>query len=51
MIYSYDEKSKQLISLKMPSLKSDEVKRITKMRAPKAFINDIMNIKINVKKA
>ncbi|WP_294885987.1 MULTISPECIES: hypothetical protein [unclassified Sulfurimonas] len=48
MVYSYNEKNKQLKSISVPKLKGNDAQQVEKSKAPKLFLRDVMAIKLNI---
>lgn len=51
MVYSYDEKNKQIILVKVPKLVGADAERVESAKVPKAFLSNIMKMKLNVTSA
>ena len=51
MVYSYDEKNKQVKLMKVPKLVGEDAKTVQESKVPVSFLNNIMKIKLNVTSA
>ena len=51
MVYSYDEKSKKVKSVKVPKLMGKDAKVVEDAKVPKSFLNHVMKMKLNIKSA
>jgi hypothetical protein len=48
MVYSYDEKNKQVKSVKIPILKGKMAERVKNAKVPNSFLNKVSNMKLNI---
>lgn len=48
MVYTYDEKNKQVKSVKIPKLIGSDAERVEEAKVPKAFLKSVMAIKLNI---
>jgi len=48
MVYIYDEKTKQVKSVKVPKLTGSDAERIEKAKVPKVFLAGVMAMKLNI---
>lgn len=48
MVYTYDEKNKQVKSVKVPKLTGSDAERVEKAKVPKAFLKSVMAMKLNI---
>lgn len=51
MVYTYDEKSKQVKLVKVPKIHGDDAQLIEKAKVPKTFLANVMKMKLNIKRA
>jgi len=51
MVYSYNEKQKQVKLVKVPKLKGSDAQRVENSKVPKSFLNNVMKMKLNVTSA
>ncbi len=51
MVYTYDEKTKQVKSVSVPRLHGDDAKRIEEAEVPRDFLNKVMKLKLNIQRA
>ena len=51
MVYTYDEKNKQVKPVSVPKLKGNDAKRVMESTVPKAFLERVMNIKLDIQRA
>ncbi|MCF6310556.1 MAG: hypothetical protein L3J19_08830 [Sulfurimonas sp.] len=51
MVYSYDEKQKQVKLVKVPKLHGGDARRVESLKVPKSFLNNVMKMKLNVTSA
>jgi len=51
MVYSYDDKQKQVKLVKVPKLNGSDAQRVESSKVPKSFLNTVMKMKLNVKSA
>lgn len=48
MVYTYDEKTKQVIPVKVPKLTGSDAERVENAKVPKAFLKDVMAMNLNI---
>ena len=51
MVYTYDEKSEKVKAVKVPKLTGKDAKHVEEAAVPKAFLEKIMNMKLNIQSA
>ncbi|WP_294965092.1 hypothetical protein [Sulfurimonas sp.] len=50
MVYSYDEKQKQVKLVKVPKLRGSDAQRVENADVPKEFLKRVMGIKLNIQR-
>lgn len=48
MVYTYDEKNKQIKLVKVPKLVGSDAERVENSKVPKAFLKSVMAMKLNI---
>jgi len=51
MVYTYNEKHKELRLVETPRLKGSVAERVKKAKAPKAFLKTVMDTKLKIERA
>ena len=50
MVYSYDEKQKQVKLVKVPKLEGSDAQRVENSDVPKVFLKKVMGTKLNIQR-
>ena len=50
MVYSYNDKRKEIRSVKIPKLKGSEAERVKTAKAPKTFLKTVMDMHLNIER-